>query len=190
MKRKVGGLECSDIRGSLSLRSMNFDDVETFASWGLDAEFCAAAEWSHGKPLSHFRQHWETIIGSSPADLVRMAVVTGNDQVIGYCDLFGTDPDIRELGFVIGERGMWGRGLGASAASLMLDYGFENMNLTTIVAEAWDANERSIRILRRLGMRETGRGETGVYLGQPTCYRMFELSVSEWRQLNVNSHRE
>jgi RimJ/RimL family protein N-acetyltransferase len=103
--------------------------------------------------------------------------------VIGYADLFGADPDRRELGIVIGERSLWGKGLGRLGAALMLDYGFDTLRLATVVAQAWDANSRSIRLLQRLGMWESGRGAEGHYRGTPTWYRQFEIDRAEWRRI-------
>lgn len=166
------------------LRPLMPDDVETLASWGLDAELCAAAEWTVGKPLNYHREYWTRLIESPPEDLLRLAVVADGDRVVGYTDLFGQDSAERELGFVIGERAMWGRGLGTMAASLTLEHGFSILGLSTIVAEAWDANDGSIRILRKIGMRETGRGETGVYLEKPTFMRRFVVHAIDWRNRN------
>ena len=42
------------------------------------------------------------------------------------------------------------------------------------------ANQRSVRILQRLGLRETGRGDEGVFLDQPTHYRRFAITAVDW----------
>ena len=47
-------------------------------------------------------------------------------------------------------------GLGFAAASAACMYGFEELRLTTITADVAVENERSVAILRRLGMREQG----------------------------------
>jgi RimJ/RimL family protein N-acetyltransferase len=166
--------------GSMRLRPLSPEDLDVLTAWGSDDELCAAAEWSIGKPPEYHRLHWQTLIENTSPDLIRLAVVIGYDQLVGYCDLFGRDPDQRELGFVIAERRLWGHGLGRAAAALMLEHGFAEMRLRSIVAEAWDANERSVRILQRLGMREIGRSETGTNRGVPTHYRMFEMTADEW----------
>ena len=47
------------------------------------------------------------------------------------------------------------------------------LGLSEIWAEALDTNPRSIRILQRLGMTETGRGD-------PPSYRRFVLAADGW----------
>ncbi len=101
-------------------------------------------------------------------------------EVVGYVDLHGDEPDRRELGFVVGRRERWGRGLGTAVARAGLAYGFEVVRLRTIWAEAVDANHASVAILRRIGMREIPRGEEAEFLGAPSFYRRFEIHAPEF----------
>ena len=100
--------------------------------------------------------------------------------LVGYVDLQGDDPHRRELGFAIGERSRWSRGLGRRAGAAGLDYGFDQLGLQEIWAEALDANQRSVRILQRLGLVETCRGDDGVFLDQPTYHRRFAITARDW----------
>ena len=168
-----------DVQRQVSLRPLELRDIDALVAWSRDVELCRAAEWTEGTPENVLRAHWTTLIASPSGDMVRHAI-TMRDQVIGYADLFGEDPERRELGIVIGERSLWGKGLGRLGAALMLDSGFDTLHLNTVVAQAWDANGRSIRLLQRLGMRETGRGAEGHYRGTPSWYRQFEIDRAEW----------
>jgi RimJ/RimL family protein N-acetyltransferase len=49
-------------------------------------------------------------------------------------------------------RTYWGRGYATEAARAALDYGFEQLGLTEIVALTVPANQRSRRVMERLGM--------------------------------------
>ena len=49
-------------------------------------------------------------------------------------------------------RPYWGRGYAAEAANAALDYGFEQLGLSEIVALTVPANQRSRRVMERLGM--------------------------------------
>ena len=95
--------------------------------------------------------------------------------MVGYVDIQGEEPDRRELGYLVGPSCRWGRGLGLAAARAGIRCGFEVMKLGAIWAEALDANAASVRILQRLGMEETGRGDDSTYLERPTFYRQFSL---------------
>ena len=44
-----------------------------------------------------------------------------------------------------------------------------------------EANERSVRILQRLGLAETSKIDDGLLLDQPSHYRRFAISARDWR---------
>ena len=157
------------------LRSLLAEDAVTFAEWGTDRVFCEHAGWSPETGLADRRAWWAALIAEPPPDLIRLAICVAGEGV-GYVDLQGTEPDRRELGYVIGGRNRWNRGLGTLAAKAGLAYGFEVLGLGSIWAEAVDANPASVAILRRIGMRETGRGAVSEFLGTLSFYRQFEIN--------------
>ncbi|MBO1076308.1 bifunctional GNAT family N-acetyltransferase/(deoxy)nucleoside triphosphate pyrophosphohydrolase [Roseomonas marmotae] len=69
-------------------------------------------------------------------------------------------PDSRdaELGYWVGRR-YWGHGVAAEAAGRLARWGLANLDIDRIVASVLEENERSAGVLRRVGLRETGRGE-------------------------------
>lgn len=162
------------------LRPLTAADIEVMADWAEDLQFCREAGWTVDLPRERRLAFWRELVESPPVELIRLGVVHGDD-LVGYVDLHGSEPARRELGFLIGSRSRWGQGLGRQAASAALDHGFGSLSLDEIWAEALDANRRSVRLLQRLGMRETGRGAEGEFLGQPTFFRQFALTAPEWR---------
>lgn len=165
----------------VTLRPFTEADVPVAAAWGLDDELCRQAQWTPGLPIEKLQQHWESLVRSPSLDLIRLAAVV-DDELVGYVDLHGTEPDRRELGYVIGRRELWGRGLGTRAAYAGLVLGFDGLRLDLIIGQALAANPRSVRILQRLGMTETGRGEDLSYLGRPTYNRQFMITRTRWTE--------
>ncbi|MFT4215127.1 MAG: GNAT family N-acetyltransferase [Microbacterium sp.] len=163
----------------LHLRPLTIADAEELASWATDPVFCAHAGWRQ-RPASTDAVAWwcESIARPDPLLMRLMAVHDG--VPVGYVDLHGGAPDTRELGFVIGPSHRWHRGLGTAAATAGLSYGFLTLGLSSVWAEALEANVGSVRILRRVGMRETGFGATEVFLGAPSRYVQFALSRDRW----------
>lgn len=156
------------------LRPLGMADVATYVSWGRDRRFCEHAGWTVDLPDAALEAHWQALVERPKPDLLRQAAVAGDD-VIGYVDLFGAEPERRELGYVVGPSGRWGRGLGGIVARLGVEYGFGVLGLQEIWAEAVDANQASVRILESLGMTETGRGQDETFLGVASYYRCFVL---------------
>ena len=166
------------MQNRITLSALDLRSAEILASWGDDPEFLRAAEWSTTSVEAR-SAFWRSIVSSPPEQLLRFAATEIAD-VVGYLDIHGSG-DRRELGFAVGP-GRWGKGLGGAMAHAGLEYAFGTLALQCVWAEAWATNAASIAILTRLGMRHVGRGEEGVYLGEPTCYEQFELQREDWTQ--------
>ncbi|TCC34877.1 GNAT family N-acetyltransferase [Kribbella sindirgiensis] len=156
------------------LRALELADIATYVSWGRDRRFCEHAGWTVDLPDAALEEHWRALVERPNPDLLRRAAVAGDD-VIGYVDLAGAEPAHRELGYVVGPSGRWGLGLGGTVARLGLEWGFHELGLEEIWAEAVDANQASVRILESLGMTEIGRGEDESFLGVASYYRRFTI---------------
>ncbi len=161
------------------LRPLEPLDAEVIAAWGDDLLFCDEAGWSRDLDPAERRVRWVELVRDLPADLIRLAGVL-DGELIGYVDLHGSEPGRRELGYLVGGRERWGRGLGTALALAGLAHGFDVLGLDEIWAEAADANEASVRILQRIGLTETGRGEDAWYLDRRTFYRQFAMPRSDW----------
>ncbi len=84
---------------------------------------------------------------------IRWAIVPkGFTQSIGTIGLKITakEEGIAELGIVIG-RAYWSKGIGTSAAHLVIDYAFNILGLLEIQAEVLQRNRASIRLLEKVG---------------------------------------
>lgn len=83
----------------------------------------------------------------------RLTVIEKSTQTsIGWCGL-KYHPDTQETD--IGYRFMqqhWGKGYATESALACINYGFETLNLTRIVANAMKENIASINVLQKLGM--------------------------------------
>ena len=163
----------------LRLRGLEPGDALEVAAWGKDPEFCLAAGWRADLPLAELVEYWDGVIASPPAHLRRMAAVL-DGVVIGYVDLHGTDPEVLELGYVVGPSARWAQGLGTAAARLGLRYAFTVLDLVGVWAEAPANNTASVRILQRLGMLDAGMGEQTTFADEPTRYLRFSLTKAEW----------
>jgi ribosomal-protein-alanine N-acetyltransferase len=80
---------------------------------------------------------------------------------IGFCGLKATaDPRVADLGFRFLRR-CWGYGYATEAAAASVSYGFEDRGLGRITAEVEAGNQRSIRVLEKLGFRCVGTNAAG-----------------------------
>ena len=81
------------------------------------------------------------------------------DRAIGHCMFFNVDAVNRTamLGIVIGEKDHWDQGFGQEAVNLLLDYGFNLLNLSNVMLGTFSFNQRALACYRKVGFKEIGR---------------------------------
>jgi len=85
-----------------------------------------------------------------------------------------------ELGYVFNPA-LGGRGYATEAANLMLQLGFEELGLHRIVARIDERNEASVRLARRLGMRQEARLVSNeLFKGEWSNELDFAMLADEW----------
>ncbi len=92
--------------------------------------------------------------------IARWAVVDKQtDEFIGWCGLkfidysLNTKTNFYDLGYRFKQK-HWGKGYATEAATIVLDYGFEQLGLDTIYATAEANNIASKKVLLKLGFRQ------------------------------------
>jgi len=148
--RKLIGEKCY-------LSPISMDDVEKYTEWVNDLEvgqfvlFAAAVI-----DMDKERKMLEKLMQNS----VTFAIIEKDtNKVIGNCGLH----DINEVhrratfGIFIGEKNFWNQGIGSEATALILDYGFNILNLNNITLEVVEYNHRGIRCYEKIGFKYVGR---------------------------------
>lgn len=103
-----------------------------------------------GTFIAYFNRHWATH-GFGTWGVVERE--TG--RLIGWCGLqYLKEPEI-ELLYLL-EQDSWGKGYAAEAARASIAFGFRELGLQNIVAIAWPANRRSVRVMEKIGMIPAG----------------------------------
>jgi len=133
-------------------------DLDSFCAMEMDPEFrrfvggyARSREDAERKfPRSQLEEHSERL-------KVWAAVLKSNGQYVGRCGLY---PHVkRGEGIVVGEavlsfyfgREHWGQGLASEAAAAFIAFGWEELQLSHIVATVQVENRASVRILQKLG---------------------------------------
>jgi len=68
-----------------------------------------------------------------------------------------------ELGIVIGDKSQWSKGYATEAMHLIIEYGFNQLNLNMIYLAVVAFNERAAALYKRVGFVEEGRLRQRVY---------------------------
>ncbi|HRX03961.1 MAG TPA: GNAT family protein [Anaerolineae bacterium] len=80
-------------------------------------------------------------------------------RYVGGCGLINLDHVHRraEIGIFVGDKTYWGRGIGSEAMRLVIDYGFDYLNLHRIYLRVFAENARAIHVYEGLGFQHEGR---------------------------------
>lgn len=154
----------NDLSASLELRQITVADYETVLNWSKDASFCSANGWELNRGPEELYSWWLSCVNNKADDFIRMGIVF-NEKLIGYADLACIQNKTAELGIAIGESGLWGKGIGFTAAKSLIDYASTKLGISIFNAETHAANIRSRKMLENLGFKEISRIGREQYLG-------------------------
>jgi RimJ/RimL family protein N-acetyltransferase len=86
-----------------------------------------------------------------------------------------------EFGIVVGEKNYWDQGYGSEAIRLLLQHGFETLNLNRISLRVYATNERARHAYQKIGFREEGVLRQAEYRqGQYLDVILMSVLKSEW----------
>jgi RimJ/RimL family protein N-acetyltransferase len=171
----------------LRLRAIERDDLSKFTAWLNDPEVRAGLLFH--LPLSNTREEkwYEWVLKQPPEEhpMVIEVKIEGSWHMVGDIGFSSIDQRCRsaEVGILIGEKGYWNQGLGTRAMRLMLNHGFQTLNLNRVELEVYENNLRAIRSYEKVGFVHEGRKrqrmyKDGVYLD----VLMMSVLRSEWKQ--------
>ncbi|TKJ27465.1 MAG: hypothetical protein CEE42_02075 [Promethearchaeota archaeon Loki_b31] len=109
------------------------------------------------------------------------------DKIVGFVEFHHINyiNHAADLGFLIGEKELWGNNLGTEAAKLMIKYGFEELNLVKITASALRPNKGACRMLEKTGMKlELALKNQTYFDGEYVDELKFCIFREEWEQTN------
>ena len=143
------------------IRAMEEDDLPRYVIWFNDSEVIQGLNQFLPMSLKEEQKWFEDMQLRDPIERSLAIDIQPNDEWIhvGGCGFFGFDHQAKraEFGITIGEKSYWGQGFGTEATSLMLDFGFNTLNLQRIALRVFADNERARNVYQKLGFVEEGR---------------------------------
>lgn len=166
------------------LRAPERSDIPIFVRWFNDA--ATTSFLSMRAPMSQAAEEgwFERMLaeeGKSAYHFVMCQVA--DDRPIGTIGLF----DINQLngtagmGIAIGEKELWGGGLGSDALLALLDFGFGELRLNRIWLEVYDFNPRGRRSYEKCGFVLEGTLRRAIYRqGDYHDVQLMAILRDEW----------
>ena len=161
----------------LTLRPARETDLEPLHAMLSDPR--AMAYWSSPKheKLDQTRDWLASMIAIRPSEGEDF-IVEFEGQLIGKAGLWR----FPEIGFIF-HPAYWGSGFATEALGVVLERAFDVHGLANVDADVDPRNAGSLKLLDRLGFRETGRKERTWRVGDQWCDSVYlRLDASRWRR--------
>jgi RimJ/RimL family protein N-acetyltransferase len=170
----------------IRLRAITEDDLPLFVEWLNDPEVTQGL--MHFIPFSiEDEKDWFESMRKQPHEEHPLVIEIGSEEgweTIGNCGLFGIDWRIRqaEFGIIIGAKQHWNCGYGSEAFKLIIEHGFDTLNLNRIFLRVYENNPRAIRSYEKAGLSVEGRLRQGHFdHGEYIDVLLMSILCSEWR---------
>jgi RimJ/RimL family protein N-acetyltransferase len=152
----------------VSLGGLRREDIPTMTRWFQNLEYSAyLGSFGRFLSLEDETEWFERNVKQSDTSVQFGIFENSSRQHIGNCGLFEINPAMGSgtLGIGIGEPEFWGRGFGAEAVRLLVEYGMYFRNLHSIRLNYFSFNARAGKAYAKAGFREVGRIRETVVLG-------------------------
>ena len=139
------------------LSPRNTNEIEKFTKWLNDFDTTDYIGRSANiMTLDAEKKYFEENINKNYNFFI---VTLNNDKLIGTVGLEKYDSINRTatLGIFIGEKEYRSQGYGTEAIKLILDYGFNYLNLNNIKLDLMSFNDRALKCYQKCGFKEYGR---------------------------------
>ena len=146
------------------LSPRNNEDAEKFVKWLNDFEITDYTGRSHQLLTLDGEKEY---LAHPKENAVYFAIVTlENDEMIGSVSLENIDYNNQcaTLGILIGEAKYRNNGYGTETICLLLDYGFNYLNLNSIQLTVFECNERAKACYKKCGFKEMGRRRKSIFI--------------------------
>ena len=171
----------------IRLRGVEKTDLPLFMEWINDPEvikgltiFLPMAMWEE--------EVWFAGLEKLPETERPLAVEIPDGEgwrLIGNSSFHDIDMIVRsgELGIMLGDKSIWNQGYGTEVMRLLLQHGFETLNLNRIYLRVYEGNHRAIRTYEKAGFVHEGRQREAHYKhGKYEDVLWMGVLRSEWKK--------
>jgi RimJ/RimL family protein N-acetyltransferase len=150
------------------LSPVRTEDAEKYFEWLNDIEVSVNLRaYNQQISLETEREYLEKFAKNQVSDYFFGIITRETDLLVGNCALMNPDFINRnaELGIFVGDKNYWGKGIGTESIMLLLDFGFNVLNLHNIWLSFFDFNTKSKSIYEKCGFKVIGRRREAKIIG-------------------------
>lgn len=149
------------------LSPISIEDAEKYVEWFCDFKVADGIGSSSNVMTLESEKEWINNNSRNNSNDLNFAIVNlENDKLIGSCSLKNINykDRIAEVGIFIGDESNRSNGYGSETLRLLLDFGFNYLNLNNIMLVVKSFNERAIACYKKVGFKEFGRRRESYFL--------------------------
>ena len=172
----------------IRLRGVERSDVPKFYEWINDPEVNEGLDVHLPMSMQDEEQWFEQSAQRAQAEKpMAIEMCEGNDwKLIGNCRFFHLEWTNRaaELGITIGDKSVWNQGYGTETMQLLLQHGFETLNLNRIYLRVYSTNPRAIHVYEKAGFVLEGTFREDAYKhGKYIDVHIMSVLRSDWNPI-------
>lgn len=169
----------------LTLRPFVQTDAQAIVGYSNNMN---VVRWTSSHPFPYELKHAQEFLDKRAGELaegkavVFAMTIRGSTEPIGGVGIKLELPQERgEIGYMLGES-HWGNGYATEATARVLQFAFEELNLSRVNASVHATNTGSIRVLEKLGMVKEGLQRRHVLrFGVKDDLALYGMLREEWR---------
>jgi len=171
------------IEGKLAmLRPPRPDDAPVMIGWFEDMEVTRFMALHH-PPSLEMEKEWLERMARSPDDVVWAIEHQGRPVGASAIHAINWKYGYGTTGTTIGDRSLWGKGIGGETMQLRTSYAFTQLPLRKLKSGYYEGNDASAKAQAAAGYREVGRWSKEVFVdGTWRDHILTEVLREEWEQ--------
>lgn len=146
----------------LYLSPMNIEDIDVYTKWMNDKEVTENLGIYSKVTSLMSEEKWFQKNGNGYDFAI---VLKENDELIGNISLKNYDgiSGTATLGVFIGQKENRNKGYGKESIKLLLNYGFNTLNLNNVMLKVFSFNDRAISTYKKIGFKKIGNRRKAFY---------------------------
>lgn len=156
--------------------------IDKFLEWLNDPEI--TQHLMGYRPLTRdMEENWFESLQQRDEDII-FAILINQTQLIGNCSIMNIiwKDRVGTCGIFIGDKKEQGKGYGTEAMKILIEYGFNTLNLNRLDLKVNDFNLRAIKCYQKLGFIEEGRMRQSCFRnGEYHDQLIMSILRSEWK---------
>jgi diamine N-acetyltransferase len=166
------------------LRAGERSDIPNWVRWLSDGETTSFLSMRAPMSVAMEEEWFEEMVAHQGKEVFHFVIcMTEGDRPIGSLSLFNIDyvNGNAGIGISIGEKALWGQGLGTDAMFALLDFSFGMLRLERLWLEVYDFNKRARRSYDKCGFTLEGVERHAVFKeGRYVDVELMSILRDEW----------